>query len=79
MKRKRESRYPRRIPNKNNKKTEIKRKSEGRNRGLKDETEEKSQRPSRFEFFSFFSCFYLIMGIYWMAITILFIVLLQII
>ena len=57
MKKKRESRHPRRIPNRINQKTEIKREIEHCNREFKEETEKISIRPIRLQFFFLFSCF----------------------
>ena len=57
MKRKMRSCHSRRIPNRNNKKIEIKREIEGYNRGFKEETENISIRSSRLQFFFFFSSF----------------------
>ena len=58
--------------------TKIKREIEGCNREFKEKTEKILIRPSDLQFFFLFSYFSLIMGMYWMAITILFIVLSQI-
>ena len=81
MKRKKEKCHPRRIPNRNNQKTKIKREIEGCNREFKEKIEKISIRPIDLQFFflfSYFLIFSLIIGIYWMAITIVFIVLSQI-